>query len=223
MPARIPNAAGLRPLRGSTPVLLWTSICALAVVAAGALVLAASANHPFFQGLDAAWHAALTGSRTPWLTSANLVLNFAGNTGMLLYAIALFLVLLVRHRRLAFFTAGASLGTLAATQLLKLLVGRHRPLGSLVHVDSGSYPSGHVSATVAAMVATAVVLGRLWMWVSGAILSVAMMYSRMYLGAHWLSDTIAGALLGLGLTLLLWCLVRHKCLIRHTVQLPASS
>ena len=59
---------------------------------------------------------------------------------------------------------------------------------------------------------TAVVLGKLWMWVSGTILGVAMMYSRTYLGAHWLSDTVAGALLGVGLALLAWALVKDKCL-----------
>jgi undecaprenyl-diphosphatase len=117
-----------------------------------------------------------------------LVLDFAGNTGMFLYSIALF------------------------------LVDRERPPLRLVHVESASYPSGHVSATVAAMVATAIVVGRLWIWISGTVLSVAMMYSRMYLGAHWLSDTVAGALLALGLTLLLWALAHDKCLARNIAR-----
>ncbi|NVM99459.1 phosphatase PAP2 family protein [Arthrobacter sp. SDTb3-6] len=213
----------LRPLRAPLPVLLWASGPALAVVLAGALVLSASAGHPFFQAYDDAWNVALDASRTPWLTTVNKVLDFVGNTGMILYGAALFLALLVRHRRLALFTAGANLGTLGVTHLLKFLVGRDRPLDRLVHVSTASYPSGHVSATVAAMVATAVALGRLWMWASGAVLSVAMIYSRMYLGAHWLSDTIAGALLGLGLTLLLWALARDTCLERHVVQRPLPS
>ena len=62
------------------------------------------------------------------------------------------------------------------------------------------------------MVGWASALGRAWMWISRAILSVAMMYSRTYLGAHWASDTIAGALLAVGLVLLLWALVKDKCL-----------
>ncbi|ALE08072.1 hypothetical protein AL755_21620 [Arthrobacter sp. ERGS1:01] len=164
----------------------------------------------------------MTASRTPWLTSVNRVLDFVGNSGMVIYAVALFAALLVRHRRLAFFTAGANLGALALTHLIKFLVGRPRPLDRLVSVDSGSYPSGHVSATVAAMVCTAVVLGKLWMWISGSILGVAMMYSRTYLGAHWLSDTIAGALLGVGVVLLLWALVKDKCREGHiSPGLPA--
>ncbi|MGA7206960.1 MAG: phosphatase PAP2 family protein, partial [Specibacter sp.] len=74
-------------------------------------------------------------------------------------------------------------------------------------------------ATVTAMVSTAVVLNKLWMWISGAILSVAMMYSRTYLGAHWLSDTIAGALLGVGVTLLLWAAAQNKCLMGN-IRMP---
>lgn len=191
------------------------SLPALALLLAGALVVRLTHNAPFFQGMDNAWYQLMLSSRTPWLTSVNRVLDFLGNDGMVIYSVLLFLVLLLRHRRLAFFTAGANLGALLVTQLIKFLVARPRPLDRLVNVDSGSYPSGHVSATVAAMVTTAVVLGKLWMWISGAILSVAMMYSRTYLGAHWISDTIAGALLGIGVTLLLWAAMQDKCLRRH--------
>ncbi|WP_104090812.1 phosphatase PAP2 family protein [Arthrobacter sp. GMC3] len=195
---------------------LWAiSLPALALLLAGALVVRLTHNAPFFQGMDNAWYQLMLSSRTPWLTSVNRVLDFLGNDGMVIYAVLLFLVLLLRHRRLAFFTAGANLGALLVTQLIKFLVARPRPLDRLVNVDSGSYPSGHVSATVAAMVTTAVVLGKLWMWISGAILSVAMMYSRTYLGAHWISDTIAGALLGIGVTLLLWAAMQDKCLRRY--------
>lgn len=192
--------------------LLWASLPALAIVLAGAVVVFATGNQPPFQGLDDGWYHLMVDSRTPWLTAANLVLNVVGNAGMVMYCAVLFLVLMIRHRRLAYFTAVANLTALGLTHLIKFLVARPRPEDQLVHVDSGSYPSGHVSGTVAAMVTTAVVLGKVWMWISGAILSVAMMYSRTYLGAHWVSDTIAGALLGVGVTLLLWVALKDKCL-----------
>ena len=195
--------------------LYGASVPALLVVLAGAAVLLATHNAPPFQVVDNSFHAWLLASRTPGLTAANMVLNFVGQTGMVIYTVLLFAALLVRHRRLAYFTAGTNIGVFAATQLIKLVVARERPGPRLVAVDSGSYPSGHVSATAAAMVTTAVVLGKLWMWISGTILTVAMMYSRMYLAAHWFSDTLAGALLGAGLTLLLWALVRDKCLQAH--------
>lgn len=178
----------------------------------GALMVRTSGNNPPFQKFDDAWYHLMLASRTPWLTDANRVLDFVGNAGMVIYCAALFLVLLRRHGRLALFTAGANLGALGLTHLIKFSVARPRPEDRLVPVDSGSFPSGHSSATVAAAVVTAVVLGKLWIWISGAILSVTMMYSRTYLGAHWISDTIAGALLGAGLTLLIWVTVKNKCL-----------
>lgn len=217
MPSRRPKVPALHPLTRSRAVLIRLSLPALFLLVAGAVTLVASDNNPSFQTVDDAWYHVMLASRLPWLTTANRVLDFAGNSGMVIYATALFLVLLRRHLRLAFFVAGANLGALGLTHLLKFLVDRPRPVDRLVPVDSGSYPSGHVSATVAAMLTTAIVLGRLWFWISGAILSVAMMYSRTYLGVHWLSDTVAGALLGAGLTLLLWAIVKDKCQLRHTL------
>lgn len=208
--------ATLRPLNWSQTRLLWTSLPALAIMLAGAVVLFTTGNNPPFQGLDDGWYHLMLDSRTPWLTEVNLVLNFVGNAGMVIYCAVLVLVLIRRHWRLALFAAVANLAALGLTHLIKFLVARPRPADRLVHVDSGAYPSGHVSGTVAAMVTTAVVLGKLWMWISGAILSVAMMYSRTYLGAHWASDTIAGALLGVGLTLLIWSTMRNKYPKRNT-------
>ncbi len=210
-------APALRPLVWTRSRLLWTSLPALALLLAGALMVWTTGNHPPFQQFDDGWNHLMLSSRTPWLTDANHVLDFVGNMGMIIYGAALFLVLLRRRWRLALFTAGANLGALGLTHLIKFLVARPRPAERLVHTETGAYPSGHVSATFAAMVVTAIVIGRLWIWISGAILSVAMMYSRTYLGAHWFSDTVAGALLGVGLTLLLWVAVRDKCLGRNAL------
>ncbi|ALV46758.1 hypothetical protein MB46_15910 [Arthrobacter alpinus] len=194
----------VRPVKFSRGRLLWVSLPALALLLGGAAILWLTGNNPPFQGLDDAWYRTMLASRTPWLTDVNRVLNFVGNSGMVIYCSAVFLVLLRRHRRIALFVATANLAALGLTHLIKFLVARPRPEDRLVAVDSGSYPSGHVSGTVTAMLVTALILGRLWMWVSGSILSAAMIYSRTYLGAHWISDTIAGALLGIGLTLLIW-------------------
>lgn len=202
----------LRPV--PLPVRLWlgTSLPALFLVFAGAVAVYSTGNNPPFQGLDTALYEALRDSRTPLMTQVNKVLDFVGNNGMIIYCVALVAGLAIKHRRLALFVASANLGVLVVTQLIKFLVSRPRPLDRLVQVDSGSFPSGHVSATTAAMVSTAIVLGRLWMWISGAILSIAMMYSRMYLGAHWFSDTVAGLLLGAGLTVLIWGLMQKTYL-----------
>lgn len=207
-----PDGRAVRPLDWPRARLLWIALPALTVMLAGSVLLAVTGNNPPFQKFDDGWYQLMLGSRTPWLTAANRVLDFVGNAGMVIYSVLLLLLLLRRRWRLAMFTGAANLAALGATHLLKFLVARPRPQDRLVSVDSGSYPSGHTSATVAAMLVTAIVLGRAWMWISGAILSIAMMYSRTYLGAHWASDTIAGALLAVALVLLLWALLKDKCL-----------
>ncbi|MFI9061920.1 phosphatase PAP2 family protein [Streptomyces sp. NPDC053429] len=75
-------------------------------------------------------------------------------------------------------------------------------------MDDGSYPSGQVFSAAAVVVAAAVVLfpprpRRRW-WLFGAAYTGATMGSRTRLHAQWFSDTLAGALAGAGVCLLLW-------------------
>jgi undecaprenyl-diphosphatase len=91
-------------------------------------------------------------------------------------------------------------------QLLKAVFGRARPEEVLLALDSGAYPSGHVSnaATVAALLT--LLLVRWWILVAGAAYVVLMALSRTYLGAHWVTDTIGGALLGVSVALGMWAM-----------------
>lgn len=211
MPPARPSPQLLRPLAWSRQRLWWLSVPPLLVVLAGAALFSQAGNNSFLAGFDGALHRWAVGLRTPWLNETNWVLNFVGNDGMVIYCVLLFLFLLWRRLwRIALFTAAANLGGVVATHLLKFLVSRPRPEDRIVDVDFGSYPSGHSSGTVAAMVVTAIIVGRAWIWIAGSILSVAMMFSRVYVGAHWATDTLAGALLGAGLTLLIWVWFRDK-------------
>ena len=91
------------------------------------------------------------------------------------------------------------------------VVGRQRP--DVVRLDSSpvgsSFPSGH-SAAAAAYVAVAVVVfwhtRKVWPRVIiatvAALVPVIVALSRMYRGMHYLSDTVAGIILGLGAVLL---------------------
>jgi undecaprenyl-diphosphatase len=84
---------------------------------------------------------------------------------------------------------------------LKSLYDRPRPAGSFVHTSSSSFPSGH--AVAASVTAVALVIALFpsgpsrWAWgVGAALFSFVMALSRAYLAAHWLSDAVAGTLLG---------------------------
>jgi undecaprenyl-diphosphatase len=93
---------------------------------------------------------------------------------------------------------------LVVTNLVKVSVGRERPdIARLVGVSGFSFPSGHTAASAAVYAAIALVVGRgrdrrtkaILAGVAGGI-TVAVAMSRVMLGAHWLTDVIAGAALG---------------------------
>ena len=88
----------------------------------------------------------------------------------------------------------------------KSAVDRPRPPLSLIATTGASFPSGH--AIAGAVTAVGIVLAVVdpgparWRWeVRAVVFSVVMALSRVYLRAHWLSDTVAGALIGAGLAL----------------------
>jgi undecaprenyl-diphosphatase len=89
---------------------------------------------------------------------------------------------------------------------MKSAIDRPRPPGSLIATSGASFPSGHAVATAVTAVGLVLVLAppgpRRWRWEVNAVLVTSVMaLSRVYLRAHWLSDTVAGALLGAGLAL----------------------
>ena len=88
---------------------------------------------------------------------------------------------------------------------IKALVDRDRPdLERLVNGTGPSFPSGHVMAAAAlyGLVPLVVTLytrnRRIW-WattITSALLIVAIGATRTYLGVHWLSDVVAGFIVG---------------------------
>ena len=89
----------------------------------------------------------------------------------------------------------------ALVQLLKHLFGRARPTEILIMSDYGSYPSGHVANAATIAVCAVVLFPRLVVALVGAAWILLMAFSRTYLHAHWLSDTVGGALVGIGAAL----------------------
>ena len=103
--------------------------------------------------------------------------------------------------------------------LLKGIYGRARPPGPLVATSGAAFPSGHAvaaSVTVVAAVIALVPAGRRRAWWAAAavVFSILMGLSRAYLGAHWLSDAIAGIFLGTSCALVTALVAGHAQRLR---------
>lgn len=94
------------------------------------------------------------------------------------------------------------LGYLGTNLLLKNLVMRPRPfdaipqLQALVHAGGWSFPSGHSTSSMAA----GVVMFRQLPRPIGAlalILAILICLSRLYVGVHYPTDVLCGALIGI--------------------------
>jgi len=146
-------------------------------------------------------------------------------------------LLLVGDRRAG--SRGAlSLGmaSLIANAVGKNLIGGPRPLLDDVPIArqlrrqprSASFPSGHTASAVAFVTGVALESPRTGLVL--APLAAAVSYSRLKVGAHWLSDVVGGALLGAGVAVagrLVLPVPAHPAgpaaLAGEPIELPASS
>lgn len=129
-----------------------------------------------------------------------------GGDGWLWYAMGLaILVLGGKTRFQALGAAGvSSVLSILLFMWLKRLTGRRRPCqiephcwATLLPPDQFSFPSGHTMTAFAVAVPLALFYPTLAIGLLFCALSIAM--SRILLGMHFLSDVVAGALIGTGL------------------------
>jgi membrane-associated phospholipid phosphatase len=198
------------PLILATP---WRDAAITAVIAAlTAALFALAANRTalsHIQRLDSSWLRLMVSGRDTPVTVVAKVFNILGLVYVTLpvrLAVAGYLAFRRRWWHLAAFAAAVLLSEVLIGPL-KATYGRARPPGSLVATSGASFPSGHsiaASVTVFAMVIALVPAGRRRMtWgLTATVFALLMALSRAYLGAHWLSDAIAGLLLGTSCALL---------------------
>ena len=194
-------------LRGPLIAGLVAIVLAMAI---GAAITLRNDGEPL--AVDAAWLQLMLNSRTPFTEGIALFLNFIGGGTVAILIVPLGIAgLFVALRRpwAALFSLAAALASTLGVQLLKHLFGRARPEEMLVLSDFGSFPSGHTANAAAIAVTFGVLIPRLWVWIAGAAYVALMAWSRTLLGAHWLSDTIGGALIGAGAVLVLWAFTGH--------------
>ncbi|NQX29977.1 phosphatase PAP2 family protein [Microbacteriaceae bacterium VKM Ac-2854] len=206
MADRPPTSDGLIAYRAARRwPLISAGIAILLTLALAALIVFREHDAPF--GLDTAWMNEIIEHRSPFWLVPSLVMNSLGGgiLGSVAIPLAIFAALVIwRGRWAAGYYAIAASASAILVQLLKNVIGRPRPMDILVSADFGSFPSGHSANAATTMVVLAIVFPLWWVRAAGAIYTIAMMLSRTYLGAHWLSDTFGGLLLGVGVALIVW-------------------
>ena len=186
---------------------LWPLVSSGVAIAAAIVlgtIIAVRGNTP--SEADAEWMEEILEKRSPLWDVPAFVMNFVGG-GWFSFALPLLIVgvfLLLRRPWSALFLALASVLSAVLVQVLKGLFDRPRPEWILVHADPGSFPSGHSANAATLAVVLGIILWRWWVWAAGAVWVATMMISRTYLGAHWITDTIGGLILGAAVAVVVW-------------------
>jgi undecaprenyl-diphosphatase len=186
----------------------------------GALAEAIRTNEQI--ALDATASPLLHAMASPGLDAVMNVATFLGSTFVITPCFLAAILLLVRGRRAgsALFLVLVTVGSLLLNELMKLAFHRPRPQLPWSHIQPDfSFPSGHTMHSMAFYVALAVIAWSLWGRRRGAValamslaLTTLIGISRIYLGYHYLTDVLGGALAGLGWVLVVLAAFRTRFL-----------
>ncbi|MCI8423593.1 MAG: phosphatase PAP2 family protein [Lawsonibacter sp.] len=155
------------------------------------------------QGLDGALLLAIQEAHTPLLDTIVPMFTRLGDVGFLWLLLSLLFLMRKSTRRAGVLSLCALvLGALCTNVVLKHLFQRPRPwldwpiVPLVLEGDPNSFPSGHTCAAFAAGMIWARTLPKPGTRVWAVVLAVCMGLSRLYVGVHYPTDVLAGAIIG---------------------------
>ena len=202
----------------------FAALSALAIVTLGIMTFVeiaddmTEADGQAFDRMVLHWMQPVAGQpRGPWWLheGAADITSLGGISVLTLFAIVAIGILLILRKRLsAVLLIVGLIGGVALSEGLKALFERARPPAAYQAVETlnASFPSGHALLstvfylTVAVMMTRAFPKRRLKAYVLGVGMVFALMIglTRIYLGAHWASDVMAGWCVGAAWAMALW-------------------
>ncbi|MCA0347419.1 MAG: phosphatase PAP2 family protein [Actinobacteria bacterium] len=220
MTSSIPATTDSRVI--SRPATIAVAVLALALVCTVGAWIALRGGEPF--AIDSVWLSMIgvdPGS-AGYAAAATLAAVGSAVGVSLCVGIASAWLFVAGSRVNAVVLATTAVVGVACSELLKLLIARPRPFDALLEPSGFSYPSGHsmgaaALATGLALVALAHVgarRSRAWVIIAAVSWVTLMMWSRTALHVHWLSDTIAGALLGWSVAVLVRAVLMRAAVTR---------
>ena len=192
--------------QGDDIIRVPTLVVAIAAAAAVGVITAIVVMHPYLS-LDATVERDIQATNLGPLTLAFPFLSWLGGPGVVpMELVVILLVLLLNHRAWVLALAGLA-GGLWYEAIVRL-INRPRPVVGQVlrvteHPGSTSFPSGHIIFITLSAAVLMLCLGHRylprwarpigWAVVAGIVLAVGL--DRIYVGAHWPSDVLAGVLI----------------------------
>lgn len=142
--------------------------------------------------------------RNPVLTAFFKTITHLGDKGLIWILLTAFLLLFQKTKRIGILSGMALLGSLLINNvILKQLIARIRPydvipgLQLLIERQTDfSFPSGHAGSSFAAAVILYKELPKKY-GIPALILAVLIAFSRLYVGVHYPTDIIGGAVTGI--------------------------
>lgn len=160
--------------------------------------------------------------RTEFFNYVMQFFSFLGNFGWFWIVLCIVLITVKKTRPIGIIAAVALVASLIMVNgIIKPIVHRTRPFDSIdglilitkKPLDS-SFPSGHTSSAFVVSCAVTWCLSgkKKWFGVLLIIIASLIAFSRLYLGAHYPTDVMAGLLLGISISVVTYFALRKKVL-----------